>query len=127
MDTALQLVSTPPTAKVTLGQEITTSVVMTNMLSARDPIVLTAEATWTDESGNPMSTSAETSVNVIQPITVNRYKVTMPDSFFYVADSAKVDGQPITPIVGAGQVAFELERNLLENESVTLEYTIKTL
>lgn len=124
---ALQVTATPVSATAKRGQPVAMAVSLKNVLTPREPITITAEAEWEDEYGQRQTTSASTTIHVIQPVKINRYKVIIPALFAFVAGSAKVDGQPVTPALDAGQLTFELGRTLLEGESVTLEYSVKAL
>ena len=124
---SLQVTSAPTSVQAKRGVPVAMSVNLKNVLAPRDPIIVTAEAEWEDECGVTRSTSASAAITVVQPVKVNRYKVIIPALFAFVADSAKVDGQPAAPAVDAGQLTFELGRTLSEGESVTLGYSVKAL
>lgn len=124
---ALQVTATPVSATAKRGQPVAMAVSLKNVLAPREPVTITAEAEWEDEYGTVRSTTASTTVTIVQPVKINRYKVIIPALFAFVAGSAKVDGQPVTPALDAGQLTFELGRTLLESESVTLEYSVKAL
>ena len=101
------------------------AVSLKNVLTPREPITITAEAEWEDEYGVARSSTASATITVVQQVKVNRYKVIVPALFAFVAGSAKIDGQPVTPAFDAGQLTFEIGRTLLEGESVTLGYSVK--
>ena len=101
------------------------SVNLRNKLLPREPITITAEAEWEDEYGQQQTTSASTTIQVIQPVKINRYKVAIPALFGFVAGSAKVNGQPVTPALDSGHVIFEIAQTIFEGESVALEYSVK--
>lgn len=124
---SLQVTTTPVSTQVKRGEQVVMVVSLKNMLAPRDPITITAEAEWEDEYGITKTTSASTTITVVQPVKVNRYKVIIPALFAFVAGSTKVDGQPAVSIFDAGQITFEMGRTLLEGESVTLEYSVKAL
>lgn len=124
---ALEVTATPASATAKRGQPVAMAVSLKNVLMPREPVTITAEAEWEDEYGTVRSTTASTTVTIVQPVKVNRYKVVIPAPFALVAGSAKVDGQPATPALDAGQLTFEIGRTLLEGESVTLEYSVKAL
>ena len=119
-------------AKVTLssvtakpGQVVTMAVNLRNKLAPREPITITAQAEWEDEYGVTRTTSDSVTLNITQPVKVNRYKVAIPALFDYMAGSAKVGGQPVTPTLNAGELLFDVNWTLLEGESVALEYALK--
>ena len=122
---SLQVTSTPQVTTAKRGQAVPVAVSLKNILTPREPITITAEAEWEDEYGVARTATASTTVNVIQPVKVNRYKVIIPALFAFVAGSAKVDGQPATPALETGRLTFEIGRTLLEGESVSLEYSVK--
>jgi hypothetical protein len=124
---SLQVTSTPTSAQVKRGAPVAMAVSLKNVLTPREPITITAEAEWEDEYGQRQTTSASTTIHVIQPVKINRYKVIIPALFAFVAGSAKVDGQPATPVLDSDRLTFEIGRMLLEGESVTLEYSVKAL
>lgn len=122
---SLQVTTTPTSAQVKRGAAVAMNVTLKNVLTQRDPITITAEAEWEDEYGTASSTTASTTVAIVQPIRISRYKVVIPALFAFVAGSAKLDGQPATPALEAGRLTFDLGRMLLEGESATLEYSVK--
>jgi hypothetical protein len=132
---SLQVTASPASVQAKHGVPVVMSVNLKNVLTPREPVTITAEAEWEDEYGTARSTTASTTVAIVQPVKVNRYKVVIPapfDSaqdmlFAFVAGSAKIDGQPATPALDAGRLTFELGRTLSEGESVTLEYSVKAL
>lgn len=122
---SLQVTTTPASAKTKAGVPVAMAVNLKNTLAPRDPITLTAEAEWEDEYGTARTTTASATITVVQPVKVNRYKVAIPALFAFMAGSAKVNGQPVTPALDTGRLIFELERTIAEGESVVLEYSIK--
>jgi len=122
---SLQVTTTPTSAQVKRGAVVAMNVNLKNVLAPRDPVTITAEAQWEDEYGVPGTTTASATINVVQPIKINTYKVAIPALFDFVAGSAKIDGQPATPVLEADRLTFALERTLLEGKSVSLEYSVK--
>jgi len=122
---ALAVTATPASATAKRGQPVEMAVSLRNVLTPREPITITAEAEWEDEYGVARTTTASATITVVQPVKVNRYKVVIPTLFAFVAGSAKIDGQPVTPALETGRLTFEIGRTLLEGESVTLEYSVK--
>lgn len=122
---ALEVTTTPASITAKRGQVVPVSVNLRNVLSPREPITITAEAEWEDEYGQAKTTTATTAISLAQPIKVNRYKVVIPALFDYVAGSAKVNGQPVTPALDTGRLIFELGQTIAEGESVALEYSLK--
>ena len=122
---ALGVTATPASATAKRGQPVEMAVSLKNVLTPREPIIITAEAEWEDEYGVARSTTASATITVVQPVKVNRYKVIIPALFAFVAGSAKIDGQPITPALETGRLTFEMGRTLLEGESVVIEYLVK--
>ena len=122
---SLQVTTTPTAAQAKRGVPVATAVSLKNVLTPREPVTITAEAEWEDEYGTARTTTASATITVVQPVKVNRYKVIIPALFAFVAGSAKIDGQPATPTLDAGQLTFQIGRTLLEGESVALEYSIK--
>lgn len=122
---ALGVTATPASATAKRGQPVAMAVGLKNVLTPREPVTITAEAEWEDEYGVTRSTTANATITVVQPVKVNRYKVIIPALFAFVAGSAKIDGQPVTPSLEQGRLTFEIGRTLLEGESVVLEYLVK--
>jgi len=122
---ALGVTTTPASATAKRGQPVEMAVSLKNVLSPREPITITAEAEWEDEYGVTRTTTASATITVVQPVKVNRYKVIIPALFAFVAGSAKIDGQPVTPALDTGRLTFEIGHTLLEGESVTLGYSVK--
>jgi hypothetical protein len=84
--------------------------------------VITGTAEYTDERGVAQSLDVvPTTLTVIQPVKSNRWKAVIPALFAFVAGSAKVDGQPFTPLESAGILTFEIGKTLNEGESVMIE------
>ncbi len=129
----LEVTTTPASVTAKRGQAVPVSVNLRNKLSPREPITITAEAEWEDEYGQQQTTSASTTIQVIQPVKVNRYKVAIPALFAFVAGSAKVGGQPATPVLvlsqveglDSGRLIYEIDQTLCEGESVALEYALR--
>lgn len=122
---ALEVASAPASVTAQRGQPVAMAVSMKNTLTPRDPITITAEAQWEDEYGEAKIATASTTINVVQPVKISRYKVAIPALFAFVAGSAKVNGQSVIPILDSGQLIIDLGRTLLEGESVALEYSLK--
>jgi hypothetical protein len=122
---SLQIISTPQVTVAKRGQVVPVAVSLKNILTPREPITITAEAEWEDEYGVARTATANTTLNVIQPVKVNRYKVIIPALFDFVVGFAKVNGQPATPALEAARLTFELGRTLLEGESAILEYAVR--
>jgi len=122
---SLQVTTTPTSVQVKRGAAVAMNVNLKNVLAPRDPVTITAEAEWEDEYGTARTATASTTITVVQPVKLNRYKVVLPALFDFVAGSAKIDGQPATPVLEADRLTFALERTLLEGESVSLEYSVK--
>lgn len=124
---ALEVTTSPASASARRGEQVAMSVNLKNVLTPREPVTITAEAEWEDEYGVARTTSASATITIVQPVKINRYKVIIPALFDFVAGSAKIDGQPTTPVLDSGTLVFTIGRTLLEGESVTLEYSVKAL
>ena len=122
---ALEVTATPASATAKRGEQVAMAVNLKNVLTPREPVTITAEAEWEDEYGTARTTTANATITVVQPVKVNRYKVIIPALFNFVAGSAKLDGQPVTPVLDAGHLTFEIGWILSEGESVRLEYLVK--
>ena len=122
---SLQVTSTPQVTTAKRGQAVPVAVSLKNILATREPITLTAEAEWEDEYGVARTTTASSTITVVQPVKINRYKVAIPALFDFVAGSATVNGQPATPTLDSGRLVFEIAQTLLEGESLALQYTVK--
>ena len=122
---SLEITSIPQVTTAKHGQAVPVAVSLKNILTPREPITITAEAEWEDEYGVARTTTASATITVVQPVKVNRYKVIIPALFAFVAGSAKIDGQPVTPSLETSRLTFEIGRTLLEGESLVLEYSVK--
>ena len=122
---SLQVTTTPTSAQVKRGAVVAMNVNLKNVLAPRDPVTIMAEAQWEDEYGVARTTTASATINVVQPIKINTYKVAIPALFDFVAGSAKIDGQPAILTTESGMITFQIGRTLLEGESVSLEYSVK--
>ena len=122
---SLQVTTTSASTEIKRGVPVVMNVNLKNVLTSREPVTITAEAEWEDEYGAIKTTTASTTITVVQPVKINRYKVAIPALFGFEAGSAKVGGQPPTPGLDAGQLDFDMSRTLLVGESVALEYLLK--
>ena len=122
---SLQVTSTPTPTSARRGETVAMSINLKNVLTPREPIVITAQVEWEDEYGVANTSTASATINVVQPVKVTRYKVAIPALFAFVAGSAKVDGQPIAATSSDGVLVLELNRTLSEGELVTLDYSMK--
>ncbi|MHB9038488.1 MAG: hypothetical protein ACYC64_17690 [Armatimonadota bacterium] len=122
---SLQVTTTPVAVAAKRGEAVAMSVNLKNNLTPREPVTITAQIEWEDEYGVAQTSSESATINIAQPVKVTRYKVAIPALFDFVAGSAKVDGQPVTPTSGSDGLVIELGRTLLEGKSMTLEYSVK--
>jgi hypothetical protein len=122
---SLQITTTPVPVAAKRGEVVAMSVNLKNILTPREPVTITAEIEWEDEYGAAQTSSDSATINIVQPVKITRYKVAIPALFDFVAGSAKVDGQPVTPTSGSDGLVIELGRTLLEGKSMTLEYSVK--
>jgi len=123
---ALEVTQAVTPASIAVGQAVTASVSLKNILTPRAPIELTATATWDDEFGVEQTSSASATIQVVQPIKVRKWAVAIGSLFGLVAGSAKIDGQPVTPALDSGVLTFDLGgRVLAEGQALTLGYAVR--
>jgi len=122
---SLQVTSTPAPTAVKHGDVVAMSVNLKNILTTREPAVITAEIEWEDEYGAARTSTTSATVTINQPVKLSRYKVVIPALFAFVAGSAKVNGQPVTPASTSDGLVFELAKTLLEGESLSIDYSVK--
>lgn len=104
------------------------TVSLTNTLAPKPDVVLTAGATWQDALGNEYTTQAEPlTLAVVQPVTVQTFALTIPAGCEYVAGSGLVDGVAQEPVPLSGQWVWSLQRELAEQQSISLQYSVKAL
>ncbi|MEN6358272.1 MAG: hypothetical protein ABFD83_14460 [Armatimonadota bacterium] len=122
---SLQVRTTSAPVVVKRGEVIAMSVNLKNILTPREPVTINAQIEWEDEYGAAQTSSDSATINIVQPVNVTRYKVAIPALFDFVAGSAVVDGQSITPTYSSGSLVLEVGRTLLEGESMILGYAVK--
>jgi len=122
---SLQVTSTPAPTAVKHGDMVAMSVNLKNILTTREPAVITAEIEWEDEYGAAKLSTTSATVTINQPVKLSRYKLVIPSLFAFVAGSAKVYGQPVTPATISDGLLFELAKTLLEGESLSIDYSVK--
>ena len=110
------------------GLSAPVTVTLTNTLTPRPDIVVTAGATWQDALGNEYTTAAAPLVlPVVQPISVKTFSLTIPAGCEYVTGSGLVDGVAQEPAPLSGEWVWSLQRELAEQQAITLQYSVKAL
>ena len=123
---AVTMWSPQQTLRPGLSAPVTVS--LTNTLTPRPDVVLTAGATWTDALGNEYTTQAVPLVlPVVQPVSVKTFSLTIPAGCEYVTGSGLVDGVAQEPTPLSGQWVWSLQRELAEQQAITLQYSVKAL
>lgn len=121
---SLTVTQTPESVQVKKGEAVPVNVAFANTLTPRAPITLNALIDYTNEYGMGQTATSTTLLYVIQPVTVRSYAV-LVGSCGYILDSGVLDGQPIKGTLAAGLLSFEVNRTLLEGESITLGYSLR--
>ena len=99
---AVSMWSPQQTLRPGLSAPVTVS--LTNTLTPRPDVVLTAGATWTDALGNEYTTQAVPLVlPVVQPVSVKTFSLAIPAGCEYVTGSGLVDGVAQEPTSLSGQ------------------------
>ncbi|MHB9036949.1 MAG: hypothetical protein ACYC64_09790 [Armatimonadota bacterium] len=75
---ALEVTTTPAAITAKRGQVVPVSVNLKNALPTSEPIALSAQVDWEDEYGVAKTATASTNISMVQPVKINRYKVTIP-------------------------------------------------
>lgn len=103
-------------------------VTLTNTLAPKPNIVISCAAMWTDTYGvDHMTFGDPLTLEVTQPITVKTFSLTIPAGCEYVAGSGLVDGVAQEPVPLSGQWVWSLQRELTEQQSIALQYSIRAL
>jgi hypothetical protein len=114
-------------ATVSPGATVQLTATITNTLSPRPPIILTAGATYTDSLGNPYtSTATPLMLTVTQPETFSALTMTLPSSLSYVVGSAQ-STVPVTGTVTSGVLTLTLGGGgavLTEGQSVSILFKV---
>lgn len=104
------------------------TVTLANTLAPKPDVVITAGATWQDALGNEYTTQAAPLVlPVVQPITVKTFALTIPSGCEYVVGSGLVNGVAVEPSPLSGQWVWSLQREIAEQQAISLQYSIRAL
>jgi hypothetical protein len=104
------------------------TVTLTNTLMPKPDVVLTAGATWQDALGNEYTTQAAPLVlPVVQPLAVKTFSLVVPAGCEYVVGSGLVDGVAQEPVPLSGQWVWSLQREIAEQQAISLQYSIRAL
>jgi hypothetical protein len=104
------------------------TVTLTNTLTPKRDIVVSCAVTWTDSYGTEHMTFGDPlTLEVIQPITVRTFALVVPAGCEYVAGSGLVDGVAQEPVPLSGEWVWSLQRELTEQQSIALQYSIRAL
>ena len=115
-------------AAVTPGTIAELTATITNTLTPRAPIILTASATYTDSLGNPQTaTATPLSLTIVQPETFSALTMTLPLSLSYVLGSA-TSSLPVLGTTSAGVLTLSLGGGgavLTEGQSVAIQFKVQ--
>ena len=110
------------------GLSAPVTVTLANTLTPRPDLVVTGGAVWQDALGNEYTTqAAPLTLEVVQPVSVKTFTLTIPAGCEYVTGSGLVDGVAQEPTPLSGEWVWSLQRELTEQQSITLQYSVKAL
>jgi hypothetical protein len=119
---AQQVTISVPGGALIPGQQVTATAKITNTLTPRAPITLTAGGTYQDWTGAVIILpTVSIQLNVIQPLTFSQLTMTLPSSLTYVLGSA-TSTVPVTGTVTNGvlTLAFPLAPPITEGQSLSI-------
>ena len=105
---------------ITPGETITLRVFVRNDLVAGPPILLTAEASFTDDGGNTQLSTAGAELTVNRTVHVRQLSFSIPGPLAYVAGTAVWNGQPVSATAEGQSVSVLLDTDIAEQGSVAL-------
>jgi hypothetical protein len=108
-----------------IGQVVPVTVTLANTATPRPPLVIDASVSWVDSTGAEQTATDSVSLAVIQPLTVNNYRIQIPAGASYAAGSATVAGLPVIPTYWLGGLTLDVKQTLNEGQSVTLGYAVR--
>lgn len=112
---SLIAVFTPSAVVVKHGAQFSLAFDLTNTNVKQDPIVLTAEADYTDEYGVGQTVTAQSeAINVDCSVLANILKITLPAGVEYVAGSAQWNGLAVDASVTDGVLTAVVNATLFE-------------
>ena len=124
----LDVTTTPTSANVKRGEPVTVSATLSNSLTARPPITLTATIDYVDAYGKAQTAEASTTLAIKQAVKVSNYRVTLPSLCSFVVGSGRVnDNGPLTVMELAGVLTIILNRELAEQQAITISYEVMAL
>jgi hypothetical protein len=104
------------------------TVTLANTLTPKPDVVVSCAAMWTDTYGAEHMTFGDPlTLEVIQPITVRTFALTIPAGCEYVVGSGLVDGVAQEPVPLSGEWVWSLQRELAEQQSISLQYSVRAL
>ena len=117
-----------PQQKLRPGLSAPVTVTLQNTLTPKPDIVVTGGAVWQDALGNEYTTQADPLVlPVVQPVSVKTFALVVPAGCEYEVGSGLVDGVAQEPAPLSGQWVWSLQRELAEQQAITLQYSVKAL
>ena len=122
---SLSVTTEPAPASLRKGESATITATLKNTLTAQPPTVFAATVTWDDEYGVAQSTEASTSVQIVRPVKAKAYRWLIPALFDFVAGSARVNGEAMTPLVNGSEVTVTLGTILAEGQSVVVAIGVR--
>lgn len=108
-----------------IGQVVPVTVTMANTATPRPPLVIDASVSWVDSSGIEQTATDSVSLAVVQPLTVNSYRIQIPSGASYALGSATVAGLPVIPSYWMGGLTLDVGQTINEGQSVTLGYAVR--
>lgn len=124
----LSVSMTCPQQTLRPGVAAPVTVTLANTLTPRPDIVVSCAAMWTDTYGAEHMTFGDPlTLEVIQPITVRTFALTIPAGCEYVTGSGLVDGVAQEPALLSGEWVWSLQRELAEQQAISLQYSIRAL
>ena len=111
---------TPSILSVKSGNQFGLEFDLTNTNVKQDPIILTAEMTYTDETGVVQRAEGQSPpINVDRAVLANVVKVTLPAGIVYVAGSAQWNGVTLgaDAILENGVLTAIVNQTLVEQSS----------
>lgn len=109
--------------RATTGQTVSVTKTYVNQLAKRPPIIIKASCEYTDVTGEQITVETQASIEIVQPVKINRIFATVPLNSTYVAGSAKLGDTPAPPLTTTpGQLIWPVAVTLNEGEKLTVFY-----
>ena len=113
---------TVPDGSLHPGQTVEATAKLTNSLTPKPPIVLTATATYSDILGVlHEATPATLTLTVTQPLRMQKLELTLGTQLAFVEGSAK-SSVPVAASVTSNVLTLAFDKTLLEGESLDIMF-----